>query len=1102
MGIVGMFRMARRDSRVRVLRGFGVAVAVVVGVLAVGVASALAVGPEEPSAVSVGLISPVSVSFAGSVNPVMAPEPPVGGQYWFAYRAHSAECKGGSQTAPKPYEGILPSEPAEELDVTGLSEATEYSVCLVVESEGHKAEGPVLTFTTPEAVEGPLTKPAVVLSSSSAMLSGVLRPAAKSKGEADRYAFRYAASPSSCEGGETGEQTATGEPEQEVSTELTGLSPTTVYTACLVARNDALAGPEGTLGVAGSTVTFKTPVAVPTVTGTTTTSVLAREATVAAGIDPGGEATSYYLQYTTEASYQAKGWEGATRIPSSGVETLPAEVSPIPVHTTIIGLAPNTAYRVEYVATNEEGGKSKGSEAETTFTTQSAASTSPALPDGRAYELVSTPGSGEPYLPQTPAWQPETQQGQYATMAFQAATNGERVAYVAEAGEAGGIGLPTIGDQWLATRTATGWQPENITPFLLNEGPAGEPVFQAFSPDLTGGIFEEPITQVPLVSGVFNGCRTLDTSNGFSGQKSLTALFTTGVTTGNVCGNPLFAGETTGGTDIIFQSEAALTPGSQEATEPPVGHYQHEAEESIGKGCAFGCNLYEASGGQLRLVSEIEENGAMVPVPNATLGGYGGHTNRGLPNFSHAISSDGSRVFWTDTEPESFEGPPVEEVYVLENGTREVKISGPHSQYWTATPDGHFAYYVEDEEGPERTGRLYRFNTETNKSEELTPAGAGVISMIGTNTTGDDGEYVYFVAKDENDALEPGAGELGEPKVYVMHGGVTSLVATDSVYDNFIRVARRGTVTNVSPWIPNLGFRQMTVSPDGTHLVFQTTSKLTEFNNQEAVEVYVYSAVGGGLVCVSCDAAGVPPGGEEERSGKLTVSAESYVYEHRWMSANGNRVFFSTSQSLVPGDVNGVMDVYEWEREGEGTCPVRVPASAVGGCQFLLSGGQSEAASFFVDADESGNNVFFAHVGVLGAVQIPSGHVEIYDARVGGGFPSSTAGCSGAGCAGTPPVVSSGPSGFAPESAGDTGVGNYPPAVAKPPVTRAQRLAKALVVCRRDRVKRKRAACERLARKRYGPLKKAKAKGGKAAKAKGGAARASGVLVSSGRGVR
>jgi hypothetical protein len=1111
MGIVGIFEIARRGSRARVgaLRGVGVVVAVVVVVLGGGVASAWAAGPEEPSAVSVGLISPTAVSLVGFVDPLLAPEPPVGGHYWFVYRASSTECKGGVQTAHGEYKGEGPGELAEEPDLTGLAAYTEYSVCLVAESEGQEAEGPVLTFRTPQAVEGPLTKPAVVLSPSSVRLSGVLRPSAVGKGEADRYAFRYAASASSCEGGETGEQTATGEPAQEVSTELAGLNPNTEYTACLVAKNDATSGPEGALGIAGNTVTFKTPVAAPTVTGTKATNVLAREATVAAEINPGGEASGYYLQYTPEASYQAKGWNGASTIPATGVQSIPALVSPAPVHSTLINLTPETSYRVQYVASNTEGGQSKGSETETTFTTLPAGTTNPALPDNRAYELVSTPASGEPYLPQIPgSWQSETDLGQHGTMTFQAAANGERMAYVAEAGEAGGIGAPTIGDQWIATRTATAWQPQNITPFLPNEGVAGEPIFQAFSPDLTTGIFEEPYTSVPLVSGVATRCRSLDTSNGFGGAKSLTALFTAGVSGGS-CGNPLFAGESTDGTDIIFQSEATLTPGAQEATQIPSGHVYHRAEASIGAGCVFGCNLYEANGGPLRLVNEIEEHGAMVPVPNANFGGYGGEEGHfgGLPDFSRAISRDGSRVFWTDTMPEGGSGSPVEEVYVLEDDTREVKVSGPHSQYWTSTPDGHFAYYVEDE--GEDTGRLYRFNTETNKPEELTHAGSGVIGVIGTNTTGEDGEYVYFVATGGKEVF--GSGVEGQPNLYVLHNGTTSLVATAAGNDGNILVAENDTIKNASPWVAYLGFRQAEVSPDGRHMVFQTRAEPTGFPNEKAAEVYVFSAGSGGLVCVSCDAGGVPPGGSEGRSGKLSVSAKSYTYVHRWMSGDGNRVFFDTSQGLVPGDVNGVMDVYEWEREGVGSCPVRVPGSVVGGCQYLISGGQSEAASFFVDADESGDNVFFVHVGVLGDAQIPSGHLELYDARVDGGFPGVSKGCEGAGCSGTPPVAPVSGTGFAPVSGGYTGVGNYPPAVSKPPppLTRAQHLAKALVVCRRDHVRRKRVACERLARKRYGPLKKkakAGAKGGKASKAGSSGLRGSVVrgvvLVSSVGGVR
>jgi len=39
---------------------------------------------------------------------------------------------------------------------------------------------------------------------------------------------------------------------------------------------------------------------------------------------------------------------------------------------------------------------------------------------------------------------------------------------------------------------------------------------------------------------------------------------------------------------------------------------------------------------------------------------------------------------------------------------------------------------------------------------------------------------------------------------------------------------------------------------------------------------------------------------------------------------------------------------------------------------------------------------------------------------------------------------------------------------------RAEKLAKALRACKKDRVKKKRAACEASARKKYGPAKKAK----------------------------
>jgi hypothetical protein len=1040
------------------------------------------VAPEAPHAEPVSARTATSGTLNGVVSPGKEGET---GTYRFVH-AEGSSCKGGAETAPQEVSGAL-AAPASAA-VTGLEAGHTYTYCLkAINALGQaSALSNEISFTAAVLPETPAGEQAEVTGSSTANVKGIINPA--NGGEAGTYRFAYSPSATSCtesgllapEGGEPGVAYGTKSAE-EAHIELKNLLPGTVYSFCLQATNEA-----GEL-VEGVPVRFKTLPAPPMVSAPTLVSVGSGAAEVSAEVDPGGEPTGYQVEYVTAAAFAARGFAEPSFAPATATE-IPALNQSTTVHVTLTGLSAETEYHYRFTAHNETGKEVTGHEA--TFTT--AATEGGGLPDNRAYELVSSPGSGEPYYPPVPGgWQSESFDGFYGDQTFQAAANGERVAYVGEPGESGGVGQSEILNQEMAERTSGGWKAQDITPTIPAQGAiASEPLFQAFSPQLTSAVFEEPLNVPPLAGGVAAGCRALDVRAGLPGSGSLTPLFTNGVTPGN-CGTPLFAGESTDQKHVIFQTEAALTPGSLEATEVPVEHdEEHHANVSIGKGCAFICNLYEAGEGKLTLVNQIERDGVMTPVPNATFGGYGGPSEKsqgrsGLPDFSHAISSDGSRVFWTDTEPETEEGQavpkgaPLEEVYVLQDGAKELKVSGPGSQFWTATPDGHYAYYVEDEGFSAqngRYGRLYRFDSETGESVPLTTAGAGVMSVVGTNTSGPDGEYVYLVAEGGGPVF--GAGVQGEPNYYVIHDGVTSLVATGGEFDHFIDTDRAGTLTNTAPWDPNLGFRQVAVSSDGKHLVFETQRQLTAFNNDEAVEVYVYSAAEAKLVCASCDAAGVPPGGEEARAGKLTVSAESFTYTHRWMSANGNRVFFTTSQGLVPQDVNGVEDVYEWEREGEGSCPVKSPASPVGGCQYLLSGGASPYASYFVDADEAGDNAFFVHVGALGDVQVPAGHLELYDARIGGGFPAV---CGGDGCASgevsAAPSVPGSVSG--PPSAGFAGTGNFPPvSPAKPRVlTRAQLLAKALAVCRREhRRGHARTACERSAQSRYGPVKKARAR--------------------------
>jgi hypothetical protein len=95
-----------------------------------------------------------------------------------------------------------------------------------------------------------------------------------------------------------------------------------------------------------------------------------------------------------------------------------------------------------------------------------------------------------------------------------------------------------------------------------------------------------------------------------------------------------------------------------------------------------------------------------------------------------------------------------------------------------------------------------------------------------------------------------------------------------------------------------------------------------------------------------------------------------------------------------------------------------------------LSDGKSTDYSYLADASASGNDVFFVTRGQL-VPQDQNEKMDLYDARVDGGFPDVKSGCTGSGCQGVPPA----PPIFAtPSSVTFSGVGNLEP----PPVTAAK----------------------------------------------------------------
>ena len=211
----------------------------------------------------------------------------------------------------------------------------------------------------------------------------------------------------------------------------------------------------------------------------------------------------------------------------------------------------------------------------------------------------------------------------------------------------------------------------------------------------------------------------------------------------------------------------------------------------------------------------------------------------------------------------------------------------------------------------------------------------------------------------------------------------------------FVFIARVLGNPNLAEIKPSL--RRSRVSPDGLHLAFSTASRLTEYDNTDVLtgtldsEVYLYDAeVGpvGTLRCVGCNPSGARPHGTLGTASTIPGWFEQ-LHPSRLLSADGNRLFFNSFDGLVPRDQNTAMDVYLWQRaSGQADCQTlgaEYFAADSGGCLSMISGGQGPQNAEVLDASVDGRDLFFT-TGVSLLPQDPA-QVDVYDARIGGGFP-------------------------------------------------------------------------------------------------------------------
>lgn len=410
-----------------------------------------------------------------------------------------------------------------------------------------------------------------------------------------------------------------------------------------------------------------------------------------------------------------------------------------------------------------------------------------------------------------------------------------------------------------------------------------------------------------------------------------------------------FAGATADLSRVVFEANDALLPEASAET----------------------WNVYEWSSLLgLRLVSILPSEEA---APEASAGGVSER------DYAEVISADGSRVFWTA------EG----QLYVREGGVRTVKLNASRREVslgdgiatlLAISGDGSKAFFSDSTSltnAADDNGGLYEYDLEDETLRLLTPhpSGPDIEGVLGVAR---DGSVVYFVS---SAALAAGAQGV-QPNLYVERAGTLELIATLSPRD-------------MLSWTPILEERTSRVTADGDRLAFLSHASLTGYDNTEAAsgepvsELFVYDAGEDRLACVSCNPTGAPPIGPTTLPRGTPSSYRPHVF-----SADGSRIFFNSADALVPRDSNHRQDVYVFA-DGE---------------PQLISTGVSSDISALVDVGGGGDDVFFTTRSRLVAGDNDN-NADLYDARVGGGFPVSPdpLPCTGEACRG--------PLGAAPEPA-------------------------------------------------------------------------------------
>jgi hypothetical protein len=830
---------------------------------------------------------------------------------------------------------------------------------------------PVVTVDAPSNV-----------TTSHATFSGTVNPNGTDPLSDTSWHFEYSIDGGNTWTNTTGGDVGTGTSPVAVSDEINGLLPHQSVKVRLVASN-----------AGGSTTSaeqdFDTPTILPDVVTEPAQELEPHHAALIATLNAHNAPTTYYFEYGTTTAY-------GTSVPAGQNGDGGSSALTIGIQQPVYGLQPGTTYHYRIVAHNQAGTVHG---ADQTFTTTSPPPPSTShqgipgtgfLPDNRGWEQVSPPDKhGGGVLIDSARVRAASTETPTEPMA---ATFGSLNTFA----DVHGTG---VGTDYMAIRTnqpnTNGWTTHGTTPpqqplTFLGLFQVFETQWQGdFSPNLNRGVVGtwSPLTDAPDVKDVANLYLRQDLrSTGVGVYQLLTDCVLCGGTPlppiSSTDQLPRLAGASADFSHVIFVSSQALLAGAT----PNVP------------------NLYEWANGTLRLVAVLPDSACGAPpciAPRSTAGALTGPGGFPLSDSPRTISADGSRIIFTDMS--TGDGESSGDLYVRVNGTSTVKVNASEktspdpplpAKFQTASTDGTRVFFTTSEQlTDDPIGgniALYMYDANAPAGHRLTlisvdhePADPPN-SVLGVMGASDDGHYVYFISAGQLVTGQPILGaDLG---IYEWHDGTISYIGRLANL-NQTNDETRSVLPNFWGLLP----RSARVTPDGRHLLFQssTGAGLTGYDSNKHVEFYLYSADSHQLQCASCRPDGSPAGGDAtnmSRNFEGATGTSSHL--SRPMTDDGSKVFFTSSDALVPQDTNGKTDVYEFD--------------SASGTVHLLSNGTDAGDTYFMDATPSGDDAFFVTRQSLVGWDTDQSY-DLYDARVRGGVPDPVTRpeCSSDGCHGS-----------------------------------------------------------------------------------------------------